>query len=203
LSDAKKDHVEYQRRYFDTNVDFFRQDIPEDVLIRSREIAAAIIKEPSIRILDVGTGIGAFLKHYIELGVPYSNIVGCDLSNEMLAEAKKRYPEICFWQGDILDFPEDRAPFDLIVFNACFGNIYDQLAVLKKSTSLLDHHGRIAISHPMGNTFVERLKDSDPSLVLTLLPDREKLSQWSDLLGLILLSFRDEEQLYLSLLEKP
>lgn len=201
LSD-KKEHVEFQRHYFDQHVEVFRQPIPDDVIQRSREIVKTIVEDGStIRILDVGTGIGAFLKLYHERGVPFSKMLGCDLSTEMLREARQRYPEVQFWQGDVLELPEKFGDFDLIVFNACFGNIFDQQSVLKKSRSRLNSKGKIAVSHPMGNRFVQQLKNAEPNLVCTLMPGKAQLELWAKQLRMELIVFADEEDMYLAVLQ--
>ncbi len=200
MTKDKNEHVSFQRDYFNKNVDFFKRPIPEDVINRSREITRSLITAKDIRLLDVGTGIGAFLIYYHELGLPYTNIVGCDLSAEMLGEAQRRFPEVSFWNGDILELPESFGKFDLIVFNACFGNIFDQLSVLKRSRDLLNKGGRIAISHPMGNDFVGQLKEAEPDLIFSLLPSRETLEKWCSELKMTITLFRDEPMLYLAVI---
>lgn len=198
----KEEHLAFQKSYFDKNVDFFKKEIPEDIVSRSRQIVSLILKDKTEKVLDVGTGIGVFLAYYHEFGIAYKNMFGCDLSSEMLNIAKHRFPEVNFWQGDVCDFPGELAPFDLIVFNACFGNIIDQNAVMKKCRSLLRDKGRIAISHPMGNNFVRELKDAEPELVHSLLPARETLNSWAESLNMQIVIFRDEADLYLALLER-
>jgi ubiquinone/menaquinone biosynthesis C-methylase UbiE len=201
LPKEKKQHVAYQKAFFDTNVDMFKAPIPDDIVERSREIVKAVVNKPAARILDVGTGIGAFIKYYLECGITPENIVGCDLSSEMLAEAKRRHPNIQLWQGDAADLPDEFGNFDIVVFNACFGNIFDQLAVLRKTRSHLNAGGRIAISHPMGNDFVRRLKEGYPDLVFTLLPERGALEDWCRELDMSLSTYRDEANLYLAIFE--
>lgn len=203
MSKGKEEHLDFQRHFFDRLVGVFTRPIPDDVVERSREIVRLAVKDEKQRILDVGTGVGVFLGYYHELGVPFENMLGCDLSSGMLEEAKKRYPQVKFWQGDVLELPDEFAPFDLIVFNACFGNIIDQDAVLLKSKSLLNENGRIAITQPMGNSFVKQLQEAEPELVLTLLPDSEKLAYFADMLKMSILHFRDESNLYVAVLEKP
>jgi ubiquinone/menaquinone biosynthesis C-methylase UbiE len=201
VSKEKKEHVNHQRAFFDKSVDAFKQPIPEEVVERSRAIVRAIVTGNSIRILDVGTGTGVFLKYYAEAGVPYKNILGCDLSSQMLAEAERRFPEVQFWQGDVSELPVELGKFNLVVFNACFANIFDQFAALKNSRSILKEHGRIAISHPMGNDFVRQLKEGNPELFVSLMPARETLEKWAGELHMSLSIFRDEPALYLTLLE--
>lgn len=202
MTNDKDEHIDFQKRFFDENVDIFKKTIPADVIERSREITSAIVPSASARILDVGTGIGAFLVHYHELGVAYSQILGCDLSTEMLNEARRRFPQVRFWQGDVINLPASFGTFDLIVFNACFGNIFDQENVIRKNHAILNERGRIAISHPMGNSFVAQLQAMEPNLVHSLLPARETLLNWCEALNVHLKIFRDEEFLYLALLEK-
>ncbi len=201
MSDEKKTHLDFQRKFFDENVDVFKHSIPENVEQRGREIVKTAIKNIDLRILDVGTGTGVFLGYYHELGVPFSNMVACDLSQCMLEEAQNRYPEVRFWHGDVFEIPAEFGNFDLIVFNACFGNILDQLEVLKKCHSRLSEGGRIAISHPMGNACVKLLQERIPDLVMTLLPERKVVLEWAAQLNMNLIVFQDQSDLYLALFE--
>ena len=203
MANENDEHVNFQKSFFDEHVDVFRQEIPAEVEERSAEIVRALFRDPQHeRLLDVGTGIGAFIRHYHRQGMPYENIVGCDLSSGMLAEARSRFPQVDFWQGDVLNFPEERGLFDIIVFNACFGNIFEPLPVLKRVSELLKSQGRIGISHPC-NTCVPKLRELEPKLVLRLLPEREELLSWCETLKLSLIEYRNETDLYLAILEKP
>ena len=46
------------------------------------------------KILDLGCGTGDLAKKLDDLGV---NVVGVDHSNNMIKEARKKYPHISFW----------------------------------------------------------------------------------------------------------
>ena len=98
--------------------------------------------------MDVGTGIGVLIPHIQRYGV--RNIVGCDLSAGMLAEAQLRYPEVRYWQGDVIDLPDELGPFDVVFFNGMFGNVWSQRDALEKVSAQLSQTGRILISHPLG-----------------------------------------------------
>lgn len=201
-SNNKDEHVNYQKNFFDQHVDLFKQEIPDDVEARSSEIVRSILRDPvNERLLDVGTGTGAFIRHYHAQGLPFQNIVACDLSAEMLAEAKQRFPKVEFWQGDILNFPEERGKFDIVVFNACFGNIFEPFAVLEHVVGLLNPAGRIAISHPC-HTCVAQLLELEPELVLRALPVKDELLDWCAALHLRLSTYRSEKDLYLAILER-
>ena len=202
MSDQEEqEHVQYQQSYFDRHCDIFRQPIPEDIDERTRLIVKAAYLKPSGHILDVGTGMGVLIKHFLEQGILPGSIIGCDLSSEMLKEAAKRYPEATFWQGDFKNFPTEFHKFEAIFFNACFGNIFDQDLAIEKAFSLLKPRGAIVISHPLGNKFVSELKAQDPKLVLTLMPTQEDLQEWARL-GMEVETFVDDTDFYLAILRK-
>jgi ubiquinone/menaquinone biosynthesis C-methylase UbiE len=196
-------HTEYQRRYFDSNCDFFRQPIPKEIEERTSNIVRNAKLRPQSRVLDVGTGMGVLIRHFLEEGVDPANVVGCDLSANMLAEAKQKYPQAQFWQGDIADFPTQKyGKFEAVFFNACFGNIYDQDKAVAVASAVLERGGRIIISHPLGNEFVEKLKQQDQQLILTLLPDRNVLERFCRAANLEIEKFEDVPDFYLAVLHK-
>jgi riboflavin kinase len=119
----------------------------------------------------------------------------------MLAEARARFPAVTFWQGDVLDLPNELGKFDAIFFNACFGNLFDQKATLDSTSKRLNPGGRIVISHPLGNAFVAKLNAMDAKLVLSLLPSKEQLQQWSNQMNLMVSEFIDEHEYYLAIVQ--
>lgn len=175
---SRSEHREFQRSYFKQAVDFFRQPLPEDIDKRTREIVRIADITASDKILDVGTGTGVLIQYFLEFGVPPQSITGCDLSSEMLAEAKKRYPSVRLVHSDIDEFPTDGASFDVAFFNGCFGNMYNPVSTLQRTSLLLSAGGKIVISHPLGNNFLAGLKEREPDLVLRLLPALAELQQW-------------------------
>jgi ubiquinone/menaquinone biosynthesis C-methylase UbiE len=202
MSESKRKHVEYQTSYFDNNCEFFRQEIPQEVVERTKQIVAAARLTPQSRVLDVGTGMGVLITHFRAHGVQPKNIVGCDLSEQMLAEAQRRQPESQFWQGDFAELPQSMGVFDAIFFNACFGNFFDMRATAENAAQRLAPGGRIVISHPMGNRFVIQLKTQDPRLVLHALPKKAELEGWCAAMGLALEHFQDEPDLYIGILKR-
>lgn len=204
MSDQERQaHDELEKAYFDELVEFFKRPIPEQVQKRTRAIVEAAKLNESSRVLDVGTGVGVLIDHILNSGVPHSNIVGCDLSVRMLAEARVRYPGVKFWQGDFLDLPAEYGPFNTVLINACFGNFLDQSAVIARAAQFLAPGGRIVISHPMGNRFVEALHASEPEIVPHPLPERETLASWALSFALALELFRNDQDLYIAILRRP
>lgn len=107
----KLPHIQTQRQYFDQRADIFRAPVPSSIQDRTRKIVESAGLGPQTRVLDVGTGAGVLIAHFLEFGVEPGNIVGIDLSQEMLRTAKSRNPGVFFYQTDIaelrLPLPED------------------------------------------------------------------------------------------------
>lgn len=198
--DHRRQHNLYQRRVFDTSVELFRQPIPADIQKRTEQIVVAAELTANDRVLDVGTGIGVLIPHIQRFGV--QEIVGCDLSEPMLAEARKRYPDVKFWRGDVIDIPPALGLFDAIFFNAVFGNVWNQRETLEISAGLLTRNGRIIISHPMGVAFAEALRAEDPRMIPHPLPSENRIAELIEDLPLKVQVFRNDEHLYLCVLEQ-
>jgi SAM-dependent methyltransferase len=208
MASKRQAHIEMQSHYFDDKADIWVQPIPEDVQGLTRAIVASAKLSADSKILDVGTGAGVLIGHFLEEGLWPRNIVGCDLSAEMLRNAKSRYPDVTIWQGDIVDLasnvssrlPEHLQAFNAVFFNACFGNMWDQRETLNAALKLAVGGGKIVISHPLGNKFVDSLHRNEPHIVPHLLPAYELVEKWRDSLGFEVEHFEDRGDFYLVIL---
>lgn len=206
MKPEREPHLEMQKRYFDQRVDFFCQPIPESIQERTGQIVASSGLEKDSAVLDVGTGIGVLIGHFLEEGLHVNKIVGCDLSSRMLARARKKYPEVHFWLGDIVDlsiplppdFPAGLKSFSFVFFNACFGNMFDQVEALKAASRLTRGRGTIVISHPLGAAFVDSLHRSEPEIVPHPLPSLDDYQSWAKTVGYEIDHFDDRPGFYLA-----
>lgn len=199
-----KTHRDYQQRYFDKNAECFMRPLPAEVGERMHAIVAAAGVSADSRILDAGTGTGALIQYMLAAGARPENIVGCDLSERMLAEAKGTYGQVQFWQGDVTCLPDSFGLFDIAFFNGCFGNMLDQAQALKVTSRHLSGGGRVVLSHPMGRRFVAMLHEQEPQLVPNLLPDSSGLAELARSADLLFdaESFRDDPYLYVAVLRR-
>ena len=144
-------------------------------LVRIAEEATK--KSSSLRILDVGAGSGALAALYGS-----NHKVTCiDLSKAMIERVAQKGFDV--WQGDIIDYPEswfseELEAFDVAVFNACFGNVFDQTAALDAAAEVVKPGGHIVVAHPLGADFVEDLHVRDPTVVRHKLPrSRDQMAE--------------------------
>lgn len=71
---------------------------------------------PGVRLLDVASGPGWVSAAAAERG---ASTVGLDISVEMLAEARRRYPALQFQEGSAEELPFAPEEFDAVVMNFC------------------------------------------------------------------------------------
>lgn len=85
-----------------------------------------VAAQPGERILDVGCGTGQLTAEIARSG---GHVVGLDNSAEMLAEARKNFPDLTFIHGDAAAFdfadPIFAQPFDAVFSNACLHWVKD------------------------------------------------------------------------------
>ncbi|WP_196221541.1 class I SAM-dependent methyltransferase [Sansalvadorimonas verongulae] len=207
-----QEQVARQRAFFEDTAEWFASEeaVPEYVKPCLQRIVASGYDLPttaSPRFLDIGCGAGALFPAMIQL-YPCSHITGIDLCANQLKNVESRFSDhdIAVWQGDVLDFP-DRANvkefYDAAWCNACFGNFYDQKAVIHKLTKQLKAGGKLLITHPLGRGFVQTLNRKDPSIVPgTLPPNRQEAVKLIEDSGLEIDSLLNEPELYILIYRK-
>lgn len=194
----ERDRAAYNRRQsetFDAESDFFAgQQDPEVGPRLDRIVVAAALTDQS-RVLDVGTGTGALLPHILSRRP--ANIEAVDLSSNMLRHAEARYGSaVNFHHADFVDVLGEAA-FDVIFFNAVFWNLFDRHRALGHAAYLLAPDGRMIISHPMGKSFVRRLREDNPDLLHDDLMDDSLLVDAIERQGFQIVERVDDEHLYL------
>ncbi|ARJ49901.1 class I SAM-dependent methyltransferase [Staphylococcus lutrae] len=159
------------------------------------------IPHPSLqRVLDIGCGTGTLTQHFTDFS---NEVVGMDLSVEMLSLAKEKTSEVIWIEADMADFQLD-TQYDLITILcdslnyladetavlATFNNVYHHLAA--EGHFIFDVH----TAHKMTQLFNGQvyLDDrEDLTLVWQTEPGDAPLSVWHDLTFFIL----DDQQKYI------
>lgn len=103
--------------------------------------------EPNARVLDLGCGVGRTTRRLDEFGF---DVIGIDISEEMVREARSRFPELDVRVGDAanLDFPD--GSFDHVLFSYSGLDLVHpeekRFAVLREILRVLEPGGIFAFS---------------------------------------------------------
>jgi len=93
-------------------------------------------------LLDLGCGPGHYTRPLTEFG----RAVGIDLSDQAIATARAKYPEIEFHAGNLYEYPLPLSRFDAVVAQEVFDHVPDQDAFLGRVNALLKPGGWLALS---------------------------------------------------------
>jgi SAM-dependent methyltransferase len=98
--------------------------------------------EPGQRVLDIGCGVGAFLRLVAGRGgVPH----GIDASEALVALARSRLPGADLRVGEMEDLPYDDASFDLVTGFNSFFFANDMVAALREARRVAKRYAQVVI----------------------------------------------------------
>ncbi len=133
-----------------------RYDLTNDVISGGqdrrwrREVVRALDPQPGERILDLAAGTGASSVPLHEAG---ADDVPCDFSVGMLAEGKRRHPELPFVAGDATHLPFADQTFDAVTISFGLRNVSDPTAALQEMLRVTKPGGRLLICEFSTPTF--------------------------------------------------
>lgn len=114
----------------------------EDAIVMSLHNVA---KNKEQLVLDVGCGLGGTAQFIQQHG--WGKVVGIDIEAEAIEYANKKYPEIEFYQSDVVNVPEviKDKKFDLICMFNAFYAFSDHLTALKALRKVARENAKIII----------------------------------------------------------
>lgn len=133
----------------------------------------AQIKE-NTKVLDVACGTGVLFPFYISRK---ADVVGIDFSEEMVKNAKLKFPEINVICADAETFL-DNQKFDVIMIYNAFPHFPQPLKVIENLSKMLNENGRISIAHGSSREKIQKChqgKASKISLDLPPITDIQKM----------------------------
>nr|WP_194241534.1 bifunctional demethylmenaquinone methyltransferase/2-methoxy-6-polyprenyl-1,4-benzoquinol methylase UbiE [Galbitalea soli] len=102
----------------------------------------AVAPQPGERILDLAAGTGT---SSVALAHSGAHVIAVDFSEGMIAEGRKRHPEIEFVQADIEKLPFGDEEFDAVTISFGLRNVNDPKAGLAEMYRVLKPGGRLVI----------------------------------------------------------
>lgn len=113
-------------------------------------VKRAVVTRPFLKVLDVAAGTGASSIEFVRAG---AKVVAVDFSEGMIAEGRRRHPEIDFQQGDAmnLDFPDNT--FDCITISFGLRNVSDPDRALREFYRVVRPGGHVVVCEFSRPTF--------------------------------------------------
>ncbi len=188
-----------QGDFFSELIHVFDPPLPEGVPERLDRIVASGGVQAEDVVLDVGAGTGVLIP-YVESYHP-KQIYACDLSKAMLDHLGTKHPFVQVIVADVRQIELPAENVDVIFLNASYPNIADKHGTFINLSRMLKPNGRLVISHPLGKSFIDRLKDRSP-FPLDDFPDRSEAETLLAPYGLAVDRYIDESELYLLVARK-
>ena len=107
-----------------------------------RSLRAAVAPESGERILDIAAGTGTSSMALCAQG---AEVVAADFSKGMIAEGKKRYPDLEFVFADAMQLPFKKPEFNAVTMSFGLRNVQDHKVALKEFHRVLVPGGRLVI----------------------------------------------------------
>jgi SAM-dependent methyltransferase len=125
-------------------------DEPGNQIIALEEPVVRQLVDPlqAGRALDAGCGTGRHTRYLLERGY---EVLGIDITPEMLERAISSAPEARFRQADLREIPADDGHFDLVVCGLVLGHVPALAGAVLELARVLRPGGRMVISvlHPL------------------------------------------------------
>jgi SAM-dependent methyltransferase len=111
-------------------------------------VIARAALQPGQRVLDLGTGTGAVAERAAALVSPGGEVLGVDISVEMLAQARRRlaargFDNVAFREGRAEALPVDAGTFDAVLASLSLMYVIDRAAAAREIARVLRSGGRL------------------------------------------------------------
>ncbi len=163
------------QKFFDDKAETWRlSDCSEGQIGR---ILREVCFQPRDTILDLGCGTGRILPYIVQTAPQPSNIVGIDLSLNMLKSVAWEKRAFCHLaQGLAEELPLRDRSVEVIMNYCIFPHFMDKAAVLREYYRVLKSDGRLYIVHPEGIRGTNRIhRKAGGPVCRHLLPSGDKL----------------------------
>lgn len=110
-----------------------------------RRLARSLPLRPHLEVLDLATGTGDQIGALLESGGSIRRAVGIDVADEMLALARKKFPEVEFLHADAQALPFAEKSFDAVTISFGIRNVPEPVRALREMHRVLKPRGRALV----------------------------------------------------------
>lgn len=117
------------------------------IALEEPEVWSLFESVPPGRALDAACGTGRHARELVRLG---HDVLGIDLTPEMVSRAAENVPEADFLEGDLRDIPAGDEQFDLVVCGLALAHLPELGPAVRELARVLRARGRLIVSvlHP-------------------------------------------------------
>lgn len=115
-------------------------------LKRRKQRILAFSIEKKDKVLDLGCGDGLNIEIFKELGI--KNVVGVDISEKLIKQAKQKNPNTEFYIGSADNLPFKNNSFDVVFVDSVFHHIIDYDPTVKEIKRVLKKNGLLCFIEP-------------------------------------------------------
>lgn len=151
LKDFEKNETDYEDKVASRyNRDYHSYPIMQQHDLKFAEYASRQFKAYD-RILDLGCASASMWPYWLSKLVPHQTLIGVDLSQGMIDEAKLKFPQGDFRQGSLFEIPVESGSVDLIILSSVIHHIPDSefQSLAQELYRVLDEHGTIVGREPL------------------------------------------------------
>jgi 2-polyprenyl-3-methyl-5-hydroxy-6-metoxy-1,4-benzoquinol methylase len=139
------DAISLQQSFWNKWNSNHREHSLQDISIRQADVVCGwleAIGHTDLDILEVGCGAGWFCPRLAQFG----RTTGTDLSDQVLARASKRFPQVSYVSGDFMELEFGDAKFDVLVALEVLSHVADQPAFIEKLARHLRPGGALMLA---------------------------------------------------------
>ncbi|MDD3232652.1 MAG: class I SAM-dependent methyltransferase [Candidatus Methanomethylophilus sp.] len=188
-----------QQAYFDKRAAVWDQISVHDQR-KVEHIADLLAVRPDDRVLDVGTGTGVMIPHYLSRLGRDGHVTALDYSPKMLAAAAAKYPpspQLDYVTQDLYTLTAGPR-YDLVVCYSCFPHFPDPLKAIQVLAGTLVPGGRLWIAHSTSKEHINCVhRDGGAEINRDFLPDMTVMKELFHSVGLIVQQAEDDAEYYL------